>query len=132
VAGGALAIMLALPVAVWNWTHDWASFAKQFGRVVRGNTYVQYLFEFIGAYVALATHHCELALAGSWRVTRSVLAARDQHVSACRRHPTFAGVLFAAALHNPVQTELDGPLYPFCNLRALAVDEISPDGRRTP
>lgn len=36
-AGGAVAALCAVPVVIWNAEHGWASFAKQFGRVARGN-----------------------------------------------------------------------------------------------
>ena len=33
-AGGLIALIVFSPVIVWNYQHDWVSFAKQFGRVV--------------------------------------------------------------------------------------------------
>ncbi len=49
-AGGAIALVLALPVLVWNAGHDWASFAKQFGRVGHGHGLTgAYFVELVGA-----------------------------------------------------------------------------------
>lgn len=129
-AGGALSVVLALPVVVWNWTHDWASFAKQFGRVVQGNQLTfRYLFEFIGAYIALASPVIAvLALAGCWRVTRSVVAARNpaRLLLAVAILPLLVYFLLHA-LHNPVQPNWAAPLYPFLAICAgLAVGEMVP------
>lgn len=53
-AGGALALVLFLPVIGWNATHEWASFAKQFGRVVpEHEATLRYLGELIGGQIAL-------------------------------------------------------------------------------
>lgn len=53
-AGGLLALVLFLPVVGWNATHDWASFAKQFGRLVPEHAVTfRYLGELIGGQIGL-------------------------------------------------------------------------------
>ena len=113
--GGLLAALLTLPVMIWNANHGWASFHKQFGRVVRDQTFVPfYLLEFIGSFVGLASPIIAvLALAGLWHVMAS-----------CVRRPDQPGVLLAAsvlplllyffvhALHARVQPHWIAPLYP--------------------
>ena len=100
---------------VWNANHGWASFHKQFGRVVRDQTYApSYLLEFIGSFVGLASPIIAvLALAGLWHVMASSVRRREQ-----------PGVLLAAsvlpqllyflvhALHARVQPNWIAPLYP--------------------
>jgi 4-amino-4-deoxy-L-arabinose transferase-like glycosyltransferase len=45
--GGVLALALAVPVFLWNYHHEWASFAKQFGHVVSQEAATsRYPFEF--------------------------------------------------------------------------------------
>src|SRR6185295_1543872 len=45
--GGALALLMFVPVVMWNAGHDWASFALQFGRVNGGGLTLRFLGEFI-------------------------------------------------------------------------------------
>jgi hypothetical protein len=51
--GGVLAILIAVPIIYWNAHHHWASFAKQFGRVVGTHFTLRYLGEFIGGLFGL-------------------------------------------------------------------------------
>ncbi len=53
--GGALAFALFVPNLLWNASHGWITFAYQFGRVSGGHFTLQFLFEFLGAQVLLAT-----------------------------------------------------------------------------
>jgi len=91
-AGGALALLIALPVVIWNAEHQWASFAKQFGRVVvRQPATFRYLLELLGAYLGLASPVIAiLAAAGLWRVV----------------------YLFVHAVHDRVQPNWVAPIYP--------------------
>ena len=76
----ALAGALALPVLIWNAQHEWASFIKQFGRAATGGNpaTVQYLLEFIGAYLGLASPLIAiLAAQGVWIVVRCAVRARS-------------------------------------------------------
>jgi 4-amino-4-deoxy-L-arabinose transferase-like glycosyltransferase len=124
-AGGILACLLALPVLVWNLHHEWASFAKQFGRVGHGvGLTFRYLPEFVGAYLGLASPVIAvLSLRGLGMLARAA-ACRDQAGTM-----VVAGVLpllayfLVHALGDRVQPNWVAPLYPalaICAAVALA------------
>ena len=79
-AGGALAALLAAPVVLWNAQHEWASFAKQFGRAGRGQGWtLTYLAELIGAFAGLASPLIAvLAVAGLVRAVSTAVRERNQ------------------------------------------------------
>ena len=123
-AGGALAVLLSLPVVIWNANHGWASFAKQFGRVVREQGYAPtYLLELIGGFLALASPVLAVyAIVGSWVVVRSALTRREEPclLLAVSLVPLL-GYFFVHALHARVQANWLAPLYPaFAACAALA------------
>jgi 4-amino-4-deoxy-L-arabinose transferase-like glycosyltransferase len=53
--GGALALIVFLPNLLWNASHDWMTFAFQFGRIAGGHFTLRFLLEFLGAQLVLAT-----------------------------------------------------------------------------
>ena len=53
--GALIATILFAPNIWWNQTHDWMTFAFQFGRVGEGHFTPRYLAEFLGAQIGLAT-----------------------------------------------------------------------------
>ncbi|HEY0299851.1 MAG TPA: glycosyltransferase family 39 protein [Rhizomicrobium sp.] len=53
--GGALALLIFLPNLLWNASHDWTTFAFQFGRIAGGHFTLRFLFEFLGAQIVLAS-----------------------------------------------------------------------------
>ena len=59
-AGGVLALLIFLPVILWNASHDWISFKFQFGRAATGGFTLRYFGEFVlseaGAGLALHPH----------------------------------------------------------------------------
>jgi 4-amino-4-deoxy-L-arabinose transferase-like glycosyltransferase len=114
-AGGALTILLAMPVVIWNANHGWASFSKQFGRVVEGKALTfRFLLELIGAYAGLASPLIAmLAVMGYCRVASAVTAQRDQArvLLAAGLLPLLAYILLHA-LHDRVQPNWTAPLYP--------------------
>jgi len=62
---GILALALFAPVVWWNYEHEWASFALQFGRVDTGGVSPRFIFEFLGSQIGLLTPFvCALAVAG--------------------------------------------------------------------
>ena len=62
---GLLALALFAPVVWWNYQHQWASFALQFGRVDTGGLSLRFIFEFLGSQIGLLTPFaCALAVAG--------------------------------------------------------------------
>ena len=52
-AGGLVAVLVFLPVLLWNADHDWISLAKQFGRVAAEGIRLQYVGEFIASQFGL-------------------------------------------------------------------------------
>jgi 4-amino-4-deoxy-L-arabinose transferase-like glycosyltransferase len=124
-AGGALACLLALPVVLWNLEHDWASFAKQFGRVARGQTVtLAYLGELIGGALGLMSPVIGvLGALGLARLSRLTLKERDapSALVACGMLP-FLAYLLMHALHSRVQLNWVAPLYPsFALCAAIAL-----------
>ena len=54
-AGAVVAILVFFPNLVWNATNDWATFAKQFGRVAADGFAPEYLIEHLGTEIGMAT-----------------------------------------------------------------------------
>jgi 4-amino-4-deoxy-L-arabinose transferase-like glycosyltransferase len=127
-AGGALALLIVLPVLVWNAEHQWASFAKQFGRVVvRQPATFRYLLELVGAFLGLASPIIAvLAAAGLWRVVRIAATEKSQP---CLMLATmlvpFLGYLLVHAVHDRVQPNWVAPIYPMLAIcAALALSAV--------
>jgi 4-amino-4-deoxy-L-arabinose transferase-like glycosyltransferase len=108
--GGVLALLIFLPNLLWNAQHGWATFVFQFGRIAEGSFTLRFLFEFLGAQLALASPFIFVlaALALAFR-------ARD------RDSATFllAAVIFPSALyflihslHDRIQGNWPSFLYP--------------------
>ncbi|MGE0053096.1 MAG: ArnT family glycosyltransferase [Hyphomicrobium sp.] len=131
--GGAIALAISTPVLIWNWQHDWASFAKQFGRVGSGNEMgFFHPIEMWGGYFALASPLIALL---------SLIGLVDTCVRAIRQRDS-ADVLLVAAiaplliyftahtLHARVQANWMAPLYPeFAICAALGLSRISQRSR---
>jgi 4-amino-4-deoxy-L-arabinose transferase-like glycosyltransferase len=124
-AGGAVACLLTLPVVLWNVEHDWASFAKQFGRVGRGqHLTLRYLGELLGGSFGLMSPVIAvLGAVGLARLVRS--AAREKEASSTLvvvGMLPFLGYLLLHSLHDRVQLNWMGPLFPsFALCAAIAL-----------
>ena len=131
-AGGVLACLLALPVLLWNVQYDWVSFAKQFGRVGRGQQFtLAYLAEFIGGLVGLMSPIIAvLAALGLVRVVRSAVSAKDQSSALIAAGVVpYLAYLLLHCLHDRVQPNWTAPLYPslaVCAALALGHMETRP------
>jgi 4-amino-4-deoxy-L-arabinose transferase-like glycosyltransferase len=128
-AGGAIAILLATPVMLWNYHHDWASFAKQFGRVGHGHGLTAvYLAELIGGSAALMSPVIAvLAVAGLVRVGRSAGAGDPSARLLSAGMLPFLAYLIVHSLHDRVQANWMAPLYPsFALCAALALGALEP------
>ena len=134
-AGGALALLLALPVLVWNAQHGWSSFAKQFGRVGHGQLTGAYFAELVGGSLGLMSPLIAvLAVLGLVKVVRSATSAGDQPSAllAAGMLP-FLAYLLVHALHDRVQANWMAPLYPsFAVCAAVALGGIAIPPRRGP
>ena len=66
-AAGALALVIFAPNLLWQSSHQWGTFAFQFGRIDKGHFTLRYLGEFLAAEAGLATPLVfMLMLAGLW------------------------------------------------------------------
>jgi len=114
-AGGAISAFLTLPIVLWNRQHDWASFAKQFGRVVRDQILAPaYLLELAGSFVGLASPLiAALALVGLGSIIGAVVRRRDpaSGLLAASLLPLLLYFL-VHGLHARVQPNWLAPLYP--------------------
>jgi len=129
--GGALALILFVPNLWWNGTHDWATFAFQFGRIEGENFTLRYLVEFLGAQFVLATPFIlVLGVMGLTAATRT----RDE------RQVLIAAMLWPAlayftyhSLHTRVQGNWPCFLYPlFAVAAALTWQRTDWSGWRAP
>jgi len=132
--GALLAFALALPVVVWNYQHEWASFIKQFGRVVPSNGATShYLLEFAGAYLGLASPLIAIAsLWGLWLALRAAVVARSQSraMLAALIVPLLLYLLLHA-VHERAQPNWAAPLYPTLAIcAAIALAAVADAGRR--
>ena len=114
-AGGVISALLTLPIVLWNREHDWASFGKQFGRVVREHTLAPtHLLEMAGSFIGLASPIiAALALVGLGSVVAAAVRRRDQAsgLLAANLLPLLLYFL-VHALHARVQPNWLAPLYP--------------------
>jgi hypothetical protein len=113
-AGGGIAVLLALPVVLWNIEHDWASFAKQFGRVGHGQRLtLVYLAELIGGSLALMSPIIALLAArGFIKASRSAASNDPPYALLVAGMLPFLAYLLLHSLHDRVQANWMAPLYP--------------------
>ena len=116
-AAAALAVVMTLPVVLWNAGHGWASLVKQGGRVGDWTPSWRFLAELLGAQAGLATPGVfALFCAGvvvavrRWRVPGRALAAALVLPGAL--------VFVQHALGDRVQANWVAVLYPGCALAA--------------
>jgi 4-amino-4-deoxy-L-arabinose transferase-like glycosyltransferase len=126
-AGGVVACAVASPVVLWNAQHEWASFAKQFGRAGRGQGWtLTYLAELISAFAGLASPLIALlAIAGLARAVSAAVRERSQaHILLVSGLVPLLAYFLVHALHSRVQPNWLAPLYPALAIcAAIAVAE---------
>jgi 4-amino-4-deoxy-L-arabinose transferase-like glycosyltransferase len=114
-AGGALSLLLTLPVIVWNSAHGWASLGKQFGRVVRTEAFTPaYLLEAVGSFGLLASPIIAgLAVIGVGALISAVARRRDRGAFLLLASLLPLLLYFVVhAVHARVQPNWMAPLYP--------------------
>jgi len=107
---GALAVFS--PFLLWNARHDWATFAKQFGRVPPHGFAPRYLLEFLGSQIGLMNPL--IAVAAVLGVARWTPAEPDREARRLLLATVApaAAYFFVHALHDRVQGNWPAPLYP--------------------
>lgn len=111
--GGLVALVLVLPVVSWNADHQWASFAKQFGRAVPEGWSSRYLPEFLGAVIGLLNPLVALlAGIGLLRVVRGAFRGQANAGLLLWTSLPFFLYLLAHSLHSRVQGNWPAPLFP--------------------
>lgn len=117
--GGAIALLMFVPVVLWNAQHGWVSFALQFGRVESGGLTFRFLGEFLAGQIGLATPFIAiLAFAGiamAWRVR-----GEGQEAFALAAAMILPAMLYFVwhSLHDRVQGNWPSFLYPFLAMAA--------------
>lgn len=114
-AGGLLAVALTTPVLIWNAKHGGASFAKQFGRAVRGQgVTLIYIAELVGAFALLASPILAItALIGIGHFAVSAYRRRDQsHALIAATVIPLVAYMLVHGLHSRVQANWLAPVYP--------------------
>lgn len=111
-----------LPNLIWNGAHGWMSFEYQFGRVVAGKPGLAYIFEFIGAQLALASPLI-LALAVSGLISNSRLSAWRMPISIVTALVWLVIAYFIFhSLHDRVQGNWPSFIYPALAILAAAAE----------
>ncbi len=119
--GCAIALLIFVPVVLWNAEHDWISFARQFGRVTTGGLTLRFLGEFLGTQLGLATPFIAiLGVAGFVFILRT----RDR----CFENLTLIAAIMVPgiayflghSLHASVQGNWPSFLYPSLAIAAVA------------
>lgn len=133
-AGGLIALALFTPVAIWNAQHDWASFAKQFGRVAT-NSGLRLVFaaELAGGLLLLLSPViAALAMWGLGSLTGRAVSTRSSKSVLIAASVLPLLLYFAAhALHGRVQGNWLAPLYPLlCLCAAIAWSSLDIARRR--
>ena len=122
-----LAGLIVSPFLLWNAAHDWATFAKQLGRVPAHGFAPGYLLEFAGAQIALAN-----PLIAGLAVFGADAGGGDARAGAARRllwttiTPALA-YFTLHALHDRVQGNWLAPFFPM--IAMLAADAAARGAR---
>jgi 4-amino-4-deoxy-L-arabinose transferase-like glycosyltransferase len=120
-----LALLLFLPVILWNADHHWASFLKQGGRTGSWHPAraMQFLGELIGGQLGLATPLIfVLCVMGLWTATRRAVSTRDPAAGLLVALGVLPALVFVQhALGDRVQGNWPEIVYPAAVIAAIAV-----------
>ncbi len=121
-AGGVLALLCFTPVLAWNFTHGFASFAKQGGRTGdwRPADALRHLAELLGSQIGLGTPWVALlCAAGVWIAARRVRQGAAPALLAALTVPG-AAVFLQHAMGDRVQANWPAILFPAACIAAAA------------
>jgi 4-amino-4-deoxy-L-arabinose transferase-like glycosyltransferase len=121
-AGGFIALIIFLPVVLWNAQHDWISFSKQFGRLAAHQITLRYLGELLVSQLGLLNPIIALFFVLAIAAT---LGARsdskpEASVFLLTLMAPLALYMIVHAFHDRVQANWLAPLYPLVALLAAA------------
>lgn len=129
--GGVVALLTFSPVLIWNASHGWISFAKQFGRIADRHPGFSYFGEFIVAQFGLLNPliaiFATLAIYRWLRVPKSHLS-KSVTFLILLNGPLVVYMIFHA-LHDRVHANWPAPAYPAIAILA-AVAEARVTGRK--
>jgi 4-amino-4-deoxy-L-arabinose transferase-like glycosyltransferase len=109
------------PNVIWNATHHWLTFSKQFGRIAPRRFEPRYLAEFVGAQILLLNPLIAVFIP---RALASETLRRRLALPAATSAP-FAVYLVIHALHDRVQAHWPAPLYaPLAILAAFGAEDL--------
>ncbi len=119
--GGALALLMFVPVILWNANHEWASFAMQFGRVGVAGFTLRFLAEFLAAQIGLATPFIAIVgVVGLVSIMRSREAMRSPLALIVAIMAPACAYFLWHSLHDRVQGNWPSFLYPAFAIAAVA------------
>jgi 4-amino-4-deoxy-L-arabinose transferase-like glycosyltransferase len=119
--GATIALLMFLPVVLWNAEHGWVSFAAQFGRLEAGGFTLRYLGEFLAGQVALATPFIAiLGIAGIVMILRSRDAMHSERALLVAMIAPATLYFLWHSLHDRVQGNWPSFLYPALAIAASA------------
>jgi 4-amino-4-deoxy-L-arabinose transferase-like glycosyltransferase len=119
--GGLVALALLAPVILWNAEHHWASFHKQFGRVVVQQWTLRYLAEYVGAQIGLATPSIfVLGVMGVWAFLRGRGGGQAARVLLVALILPTTIYFMWHSLHARVEGNWTAPMFPAFALAAAA------------
>lgn len=119
--GGLVALLVFLPVLLWNADHNWVSFGKQFGRLAAEGFTLRYAGEFLAAQFGLLNPLIAIFVGiGAWMVIRSQSRwGRPEAFLVALAAPLVVYMLIHS-FHARVQGNWLAPLYPGLVLLAAA------------
>jgi hypothetical protein len=129
-AGGLIAVIVFLPVLLWNAQHEWISFYRLFVRVAAHKNTFRYIGEFVLSQVGLLNPLIAFfaALAGFTVWARRAEPQRDPYFLLLSTMAPLLIYMFIHAFHARVQANWLVPIYP--QIAILAAAYVDP--RRMP
>ena len=123
--GGLVALLVFLPVLLWNADHDWVSFGKQFGRVAAEGFTLRYVGEFLAAQFGLLNPLIAIFVGiGAWMAVRSPARWGGPAAFLLALAVPLVAYMVIHSFHARVQGNWLAPLYPgLALLAAIAAAE---------
>ncbi|MDB5483654.1 MAG: hypothetical protein JWO83_4707 [Caulobacteraceae bacterium] len=113
----------------WNATHQWLTFAKQFGRIAPHRLAPRYLFEFLATEVLLLNPMLAAFLLRLWRRGGEAAALARAWPFLATSFP-FVAYLLLHSLHDRIQAHWPAPVYPALAICAAFAAEDARGGWR--